>query len=48
MHIHVVPRWDGDTNFMSVCSDTKVVSQSLDDLLAELKKASAEHGLPAL
>ena len=46
MHIHVVPRWDGDTNFMSVCSDTKVVSQSLADLLAELKKASAEHGLP--
>ncbi len=48
MHIHVVPRWDGDTNFMSVCSDTKVVSQSLADLLAELKKASAEHGLPKL
>jgi ATP adenylyltransferase len=48
MHLHVVPRWDGDTNFMSVCSDTKVVSQSLDDLRAELKRASAEHGLPAL
>lgn len=48
MHIHVVPRWDGDTNFMSVCSDTKVVSQSLEELLAELKKASAEHGLPRL
>jgi len=48
MHIHVVPRWNGDTNFMSVCSDTKVVSQSLADLLAELRKASAEYGLPAL
>jgi ATP adenylyltransferase len=48
LHIHVVPRWNGDTNFMSVCSDTKVVSQSLADLLAELKKASAEHGLPVL
>jgi ATP adenylyltransferase len=48
LHIHVVPRWDGDTNFMSVCSDTKVVSQSLIDLLAELKAASAEHGLPSL
>ena len=48
MHIHVVPRWDGDTNFMSVCSDTKVVSQSLADLLAELGKASAERGLPCL
>jgi ATP adenylyltransferase len=48
MHIHVVPRWDGDTNFMSVCSDTKVISQSLEGLLAELKKASQEHGLPDL
>jgi len=48
MHIHVVPRWDGDTNFMGVCSDTRVVSQSLIDLLEELKQASAEHGLPAM
>jgi ATP adenylyltransferase len=48
MHIHVVPRWDGDTNFMCVCSDTRVISQSLIDLLAELKQVSAEHGLPAL
>ncbi len=33
---------------MSVCSDTKVVSQSLQELLSELKRVSAEHGLPAL
>jgi ATP adenylyltransferase len=48
LHIHVVPRWDGDTNFMSVCSDTRVISQSLQDLLAELKRVSRAHGLPAL
>ena len=48
MHIHVVPRWDGDTNFMAVCSDTKVISQSLHELLAELKKVSAEQNLPSL
>ena len=48
MHIHVVPRWDGDTSFMSTCTDTKVVSQSMDDLLAELRAVSAEHGLPGL
>ena len=48
MHIHVVPRWDGDTNFMAVCGDTRVISQSMIDLLEELKQASAEHGLPAL
>jgi ATP adenylyltransferase len=48
MHIHVVPRWDGDTNFMNVCSDTHVVSQSLVDLLADLRAVSAQHGLPGL
>jgi ATP adenylyltransferase len=46
LHIHVVPRWDGDTNFMSVCSDTKVISQSLSELLELLKKISEEHNLP--
>lgn len=29
IHIHLVPRWQGDTNFMPVLSDTKVVSESL-------------------
>jgi len=48
LHIHVVPRWDGDTNFMSVCSDTDVVSQSLSELLEQLKKISKEHNLPKL
>lgn len=32
LHVHLVPRWQGDTNFMPVLADTKVVSQSLDDL----------------
>lgn len=48
MHVHVVPRWDGDTNFMSVCSDTKVISQSLEELFKELKKVSRENNLPGL
>jgi ATP adenylyltransferase len=47
-HIHVVPRWDGDTNFMNVCSDTGVVSQSLTELLEQLKQISKEHNLPGL
>ncbi len=37
IHIHIVPRWQGDTNFMPVISDTKVIPQSLDDLYVELK-----------
>jgi len=48
LHIHIVPRWDGDTNFMSVCSDTDVISQSLAELLNLLKQVSAEHSLPSV
>lgn len=32
VHLHVVPRWNGDTNFMPVISDTKVLNQSLDEV----------------
>ncbi|GJQ24078.1 MAG: HIT domain-containing protein [Planctomycetia bacterium] len=37
-HLHIVPRWDGDTNFMPVISDTKVIPQSLEDIYREFKK----------
>ena len=32
LHLHVVPRWNGDTNFMPILADTKVISQSLGEL----------------
>lgn len=31
MHIHIVPRWNGDTNFMPIIGETKVLSQSLSE-----------------
>jgi ATP adenylyltransferase len=46
LHIHVVPRWDGDTNFMDVCANTDVISQGMKDLYKQLKTASAENNLP--
>jgi len=48
LHIHIVPRWDGDTNFMNVCTDTDVIGQSLTELLELLKQISKEHNLPGL
>jgi ATP adenylyltransferase len=42
LHWHLVPRWNGDTNFMPVLTQTKVISQSLDALyellVSELRK----------
>jgi len=38
VHIHIVPRWLGDTNFMPVLTDTKIISESLDSLYNRLKK----------
>lgn len=38
LHFHIVPRWMGDTNFMPVISDTKVIPQSLDELYSLLKR----------
>jgi ATP adenylyltransferase len=41
LHIHVVPRWRGDTNFMPVIANTSVVPQALRELAAQLRAALA-------
>jgi len=42
LHLHIVPRWFGDTNFMPVLAETKVISQHLRETYWELKKALEE------
>jgi ATP adenylyltransferase len=39
IHLHVVPRWGGDTNFMPVIADTRVMPQTLEQSYEALKGA---------
>jgi ATP adenylyltransferase len=37
VHVHIVPRWNGDTNFMPLLAETKVISEHLSDTFARLR-----------
>ena len=39
IHVHIVPRWNGDTNFMPVLSDTKIIVEGIRESYKELKEA---------
>ncbi len=41
LHLHIVPRWEGDNNFMPVLSGVRVMAESLDTLYAKLAEAAA-------
>lgn len=42
LHIHVVPRWNGDTNFMPILANTKVIPESLDKTWMKLSEGFKE------
>jgi len=38
IHFHIVPRWNGDTNFLPVLADTKVISEDIHETFRRLRK----------
>jgi ATP adenylyltransferase len=41
LHVHVVPRWLGDSNFMTAVAETRVLPESLDSSAERIRKAWA-------
>lgn len=44
VHLHIVPRWDGDTNFMPVLSETKVINEALRQTYEKLRRRFSSSG----
>jgi ATP adenylyltransferase len=47
LHMHVVPRWNGDTNYMAVLDDTRVISEAIEASYEKIRTAYRRRGLIA-
>jgi len=47
LHAHIVPRWPGDTNFMSVFDDIRVVPMALEGIYDAIRQAGRDMGIEA-
>jgi len=45
LHVHIVPRWNGDTNYMAVVGDVRIIPQSIEALYADLQSCATRLGL---
>jgi len=44
VHFHLVPRWNGDTNFMPVFAEVKVIPQALQEVCSKLREEAQKTG----